>query len=217
MSADLVEKFIADRSDKIVNEFLFVETVPHFDRAALEAVKDGFAVLVSFQRLPSSSPHEVDIIPVTIDKIEASTQNAEIRSLTDLLKLYYEHFLTSPSGKVSLPPSAPPSLASLVSSRLLQISARLLPTKNSEDREAFFSWPDEVRKFAQQLAHVPYSKPTSRWIEGLSYVWQAVGAGQEAEPRLRDAILRHVRQQRQKKQSKRRLLLTLVFLNFDEI
>lgn len=190
MSEPTLEAYVSERSSLIVEGFLFAEKLNDDDSSSLEAIKNAFAVLVSQQL---SAAGEVDIVPATIEKIESMKQSNLVSARCSLLKTYYEHFLASPRGQLSLPSPAPLLLPVALVSHVLRLSTFMLSKRPDFNQQLYFTIVREARTFAQKLSRASEAYSRSRWLEGLCYVWQAIGAKSDSDETIRMTILGHVR------------------------
>ena len=190
MGDSTLEAYVSERSSLIVERFLFAEKLSDVDSASLEAIKNAFAVLVSQQL---STAGEVDIVPATIEKIKSMQQSNRVSIRCSLLKTYYEHFLASPRGQLSLPSPAPLLLPVALVSHVLRLSGFMLSKRPAFDQQLFFMMVREARAFAQKLSRASEAYARSRWLEGLCYIWQAIGAGPDSDEGIRKMLLSHVR------------------------
>lgn len=190
MGDTALESYVSERSALIVERFLFADKLENEDLAALEAIKNATAVLISQQL---SGHGEADIVPATIEKVDLMKRSTLLEEKTRQLKGLHAHFLESPRGQLSLPPPTPLLLPVVLVSHILRLTKYMLSQEATFDQQLYFSVVREARAFAQKLSRDPVAFHQSRWLEGLCYVWQAIGAGPNADIQVRNMLFNHVR------------------------
>jgi hypothetical protein len=192
-SPNVVDSFVSEHNTHLVEHFLFTQEIVNPRQALLEALESCFAVLVGQSYLADSASTESTLVDVAIEKMESMTDTNSMKFRLDLLKTYWTHFQTTPRGSISAPVLAPWRLLSVQSATLLRLSNYMRLNSTSNDSNQYFHCVTEARKIAQRLAMKSEAQLHSRWLEGLSYVWQALGGSNKVDVKIRDQVLKHVR------------------------
>lgn len=190
MSEAVIETYISERSSLIVDRFLFAEKLEDAEAAALDAIKNATAVLVSHQL---SNGGEIDIVPATIEKIDSLSLSERVTTRCNLLKSYYAYCLETQRGKITMPSSAPIMLPITLVSHILRLLTFTLSKKSEFNRDTYFSILRDARNFAQKLSRTADAFHRALWLEGLCYIWQAIGSGPEGDISIKKTLLNHVR------------------------
>jgi len=187
----LIESYVSDHNASLVEQFLFAD-VTKPTTAVLEAIDDSLAVLLGFQLLDSSSGSSAEMVEVSKEKLESMIDNGQTRARMEILNAYLAHTLKAKRGDISLPSRSPWRLIVAIAAHILRLSTYIRSKYTNEDVENFYQLVQKARQIAQRLMQ-SQARRHARWVEGLTYIWQAFGIGSTSDTKNRDQVLLHVR------------------------
>lgn len=190
-STRLVEAYVSECNAALVEKFLFEEP-QNVHQAVMEAIDNCLGVLVGFQLLEASSDVSTEMAEVSLEKLERMIDSNQTRARMEIFNAYLAHVLYAERGDVSWPSRASWRLIIAIAAHVLRLSTYIRSKSTEENREDFFPFVQKARQIAQRLMQ-SQARRHARWVEGLSYVWQAFGIVDVADTKHRDQILSHVR------------------------
>lgn len=190
---DVIESYISAHTELLMDGFLFADKSKLSPQDVKNAIENSYAVLVGSQLLPSSESQEPPSIDVVLDEAYPIAKDKELLDRLNLLKVYWDHFLESKRGKISAPHPAPWRLMCSLSAHMLRLANYVKLNFGENEAHRYFQCVEEARKMAQRLAMVSPAHAYSKWLEGLSYIWQVLAGGDQVEKKHKDQILKHVR------------------------